>query len=32
MHRLFTTFIGSFGVETVDSETRIWGAFELEPK
>lgn len=32
MHAMFTTFVGSFGVDEDDGETRIWAAFELEPK
>lgn len=31
LHGLFTTFVGSFGVED-DGETTIWAEFALEPK
>lgn len=32
IHRWFTTFVGSFGVDERDGETVIWASFELEPR
>lgn len=32
LHGQFTTFVGTFGVDEADGGTRIWAAFELEPK